>query len=184
MTAAPSWSLRQTCTSTSTTCGCRRVARGNATHGPAVVGTPVHQMVREADGDAVLSTGTEVPQNLSPQKLNVLEENGGNGEKGSLPIREEEEKPERADAEPLCAPARWSRSSGCSAEPHRFSSGPPAGAEGPHKGLCHRVSASAEAGPDELGEQRIQEVYICTRTWPGSPAGPPTVPDGKEVFLL
>lgn len=89
ITAAPSWSLSQTCTSTSTTCGCRRVARGNATHGPAVVGPPVHQMVPEADEDAVLSTGTEVPQNLSSQKLNVLEENGGNGEKGSLPFPEE-----------------------------------------------------------------------------------------------
>lgn len=49
------------------------VSRGNGTHGPGVVGIPVHQMVREADGDAVLSTGTQVLQNLPCQEPNVLE---------------------------------------------------------------------------------------------------------------
>lgn len=56
------------------------VSRGNVTHGLAVVGLLLDQIVREADGDTVLSTRIKVLQNLSVQKFNVLQENGGNGE--------------------------------------------------------------------------------------------------------
>lgn len=56
------------------------VSGGNATHGPAVVGLPLDQTVKEANGDAVLPTRVKVLQNLARQELDVLEEHGGNGE--------------------------------------------------------------------------------------------------------
>lgn len=74
------WTFSGTGTSTNAACGCFLVSRGNVTHGLAVVGLLLDQIIREGDGDTVLSTRIKVLQNLSVQKFNVLEENGGNGE--------------------------------------------------------------------------------------------------------
>lgn len=166
------WSCSET---SNATCGCILVSRGNATHGPAVVGLPLDQGVREADGDAVLSTRKKVVQNLSPQKLQVLEEHGGKGENQHRRRRREERRSREkvrdaplclADTEPAFAPPHWSRSSGCTAESCRCHSGSPPGAEGPRTGFCHRVSASAEAGPDEL---RVKGSWKHQLRPPGAP---------------
>lgn len=175
------WTFRETSTSANPTWGCIPVSRGNATHGPAVAGLPGDQRVRDADGDTVLATRAEVLQNLSSLKLNNLEGKRGNGGRKE---REEEEK-NLAGAEPWCPPHRWRRSSGCSAETRRSPSGLPRGAGGPRKGLRHRASASAEAGPDELRGERAGGEGVPTQEPTSSgPAGPLTVPHGIKGFVL
>lgn len=100
------WTFSGTGTSTN---AARGISRGNVTHGLAVVGLLLDQIVREGDGDTVLSTRIKVLQNLSVQKFNVLEENGGNGENDQrMPSfgvpRRSSFLPKLADTEPSCAP--------------------------------------------------------------------------------